>query len=99
MHGKGEKKFTKADVHRVYFVRTLLEYASQPLNFLHRGTGFVIIVSRWLEIDQGLTSCNLPAQAMDIAGLSKVTPQTIILLLSVFSFMVSNPGSLYSGSC
>lgn len=46
MSGGGEKKFTKADVHRVYFVRTLLACATQPLNFFYRVTGFVIIVSR-----------------------------------------------------
>jgi hypothetical protein len=33
-------------------------------------------------------SNRLIAQAMDIAGLSKATSETIILLLSVLSFMV-----------
>ncbi|KAG8785067.1 hypothetical protein FRC20_010171 [Serendipita sp. 405] len=51
--GGGEKKFTKADVYRVYFGNWLRDYS----------------------------------QAMDISGLSNATAETIILLLSVLSFM------------
>lgn len=57
--GGGEKKFTKADVQRVYFGNWLRDYS----------------------------------QAMDIAGLSKATSETIILLLSVLSFMTFGYGT------
>lgn len=33
MSSGGEKKFTKADVHRVYFVRTLLAYVESTTEF------------------------------------------------------------------
>lgn len=89
----GGSKFTKSDIKKVYFVSSEspipLKY-HKKLNDVHRAIGSEIILRcvPWQSIPIELTRV-FGHKAMDIAGLSKLSADTLVLVVSVLGFMVS----------
>ena len=79
------------DIKRVYFVSKEYWKSSQEqlLTMLSRAIGFETTHKCAQLFMKHETHYSFWLQAMDIAGLSKLTAETIILVLSALGFMVS----------
>lgn len=91
----GGNKFSREDVKKVYFVRKCLEslycgvltprMLGELVAGLLPGDFEVGGCTKWHPI---LILCHF--QAMDIAGLSKLTSDTLVLIVSILGFLVSH---------
>lgn len=92
----GGSKFNKMDVKRVYFVSSCCMSFYLPLtNSLRTGQLAPRLFSGIWARSLNRFETNAILKAMDIAGLTKLSAETINLIIAVLGFMVTNPTPPY----